>query len=77
MNKKQWYYDPYDDVNPYPNPVKPRYKKIMAKINNIIPAVLELLLTISKTPKMIDSMPINGTNRLIKADTHPIDKNAA
>ncbi len=70
-------YEPYDDVKPYPNPVKPRYKKIMANTNNTIPAVFDLLFTISKIPKTIAKIPINGTNKLITADTHPIDRNAA
>ena len=64
-------------MNPYPNPVKPRYKKIIANTNKTMPAVLDLLFTISKIPKIMDKMPIKGTNKLISADTHPIDKNAA
>ncbi|BEJ52760.1 hypothetical protein LBSG162_03000 [Lentilactobacillus buchneri subsp. silagei] len=70
-------YEPYDDEKPYPNPVKPRYKKIMANTNSTIPAVFDLLLTISKIPKIIAKTPINGINRLTTADTQPIDKNAA
>lgn len=49
----------------------------MANTSSTIPAVFDLLLTISKIPKIIAKMPINGTNKLITADTHPIDKNAA